>query len=281
MKELLKKKYLTEDLVREIKVSFFIHPSTEHEDGLFSFNYANHDNGEVIELFTSLAEYNEVYEDNKDYIPLYLYFNQFEHSFDTDTKGILINPASDAFFIPCWVCFLIMEDIDRINRIIKNTNCDVDVEDLKKLESKSSYLTKYLEGKSRITYITNLFDILSSSVVYVLYESENPLDGNDIILNEDTNLHFYKKDNYIVVFTDKNDFKGEMKLNLYYSYGICDLIDVIKTVFELDYNGFILKTQDSELPIERHRLLKYWDDIVERYRHIDIAGKYSFKIEDD
>ena len=43
LKRLLKKKYLTEETVREIKSSFFIHPSTSEGDDLYSFNYNNYD----------------------------------------------------------------------------------------------------------------------------------------------------------------------------------------------------------------------------------------------
>ncbi len=282
LKRLLKKKYLTEETVREIKTSFFIHPSTSEGDDLYSFNYNNYDNRKVIELFTSLEEYNLIYGDDNEYVPLYWYFNQFEHSFDEDTKGILINPSSDNFFIPDEVCFLIMDDMDDVNRTINYNNLEVDVNDLRKLESKTSYLPEYLANKSKITYIAKLFDILSRSIVYVLYESKEPLDEyfqNGMISNESVKFHYYKKDNYIVVFTDKADFKSEMDSKSYYAYGICDLINIIKTVFELDYKGLILKTPDNEFILARHRLLRYWDEIVENYEHVDIASKYSFKIE--
>lgn len=284
MKGLLKKKCLTEELVREIKTSFFIHPSTEEEDGLYAFNYNNYADRKVIELFTSLEEYNKVYSDNEDYVPLYWYFNQFEHSFDEDTKGMMIDPASDEFFIPDNVCFLIMDDIDDTNRTIKLNEMDVDSEDLKELESKRGYVTEYLANKTKVTYIPKLFNILSRSILYVLYESDEPLNKyfeNDRIPIDDVNFHYHKKDNHIIVFTDKNDFKDEMNSNSHYTYGISDLICIIQTIFELDYEGLILKTPENEFILARHRLLKYWDSIVENYDHIGVASEYAFKIVED
>lgn len=284
LKKLLKKKHLTEESVREIKTSFFIHPSTPEGEDTYSFNHANHDGFKVIELFTSLKEYNNEYEGNDEHVPLYWHFNQFENSLDDDTRGILINPSSDNFFIPSNLCFLIMDDMDDVERTIEFNDLEVDADDLKRLESKPNRLNDYLANKSKINYIRNLFDVLSASIVYVLYESQQSLDGhfeNDMISIGDIELKYCKKDNHILVFSDKDCFKEVMDSKSYYCYGIADLIPVIRTVFELDYNGLILKTPDNEFELPRHRLLKYWDDIVENYDHLDIASKHAFKIGED
>ncbi len=283
LKKLLKKKYLTEESVREIKTSFFIHPSTPEEDNLYSFNYADHDGCKVIELFTSLEEYNQVYGNNDDVVPLPWYFDQFKHSFDEDTRGILINPSSDNIFISNWVSFLIMDDMEEVERTIKFNNREVEPDGLKDLEPGLDYLDEYLSNKSKITYIDRLFDILKDSIVYVLYEYDESQDDflkDGMIFNEDVQFRYFKRDSYIMVFTDKDNFKDFMNSKHYY-YGIADLIEVIKTVFELDYNGIILKAPENEFILARHRLLKYWDRIVENYRHIDIASKYAFKVEGD
>ncbi len=284
LKKLLKKKYLLEETVMEIKTACFIHPSTHVKDNEYSFNYNYYDGRKVIELFTSLEEYNLVYDDNDEYVPLNWSFNVFEHSFDGDTEAILINPATDRLFIPYWVSVLIMDDINQTERTIELNNRSVGVDDLKELKGEHDYLNEYLANKSRITYIDKLFDILSGSVVYVLYESYEPLDEyfkGDVICNTNADYHYYKKDDYIMVFTDKADFKEVQNQDYYYCYGVCDLINVIKIIFELDYDGFILKTQGNEIELARHRLLKYWDRIVENYRHTDIAAEYAFKIPED
>ena len=283
LKKLLKKKYLTEESVKEIKTSFFIHPSTPHDDCSYSFNYASHDGFKVIELFTSLNEYNHVYGDDDGYVPMYWYLNQFEHSFDEDTRGILINPSSDDFFITDWVCLLIMDDMNEVETSIKFNNREMMPEDLKDLKPRIDYLEEYLSGKTRITHMNKLFTILSDSIVYTLYESQDSLDEylkNDMISNEDAVFSYLKKDNHILVFTDKNTFKEVMDSQHHYYYGIADLIYVIQTVFELDYNGIILKTPEKEFELTRHRLLKYWEEIAEEYRYIDIASKYAFKIKE-
>lgn len=284
LKKLLKKKYLTEELVREIKTSFFIHPSTSQGDDLYSFNHSSHRGCKVIELFTSMDEYNRVYGNNDEYVPTFWHFNAFENSFDDDTRGILINPAGEKFFITDWVCFLIMDDMDDAERTIMQNTRKVEADDLKELKSEIDYLDRYLSGKTKITYIKRLFDILGSSVVYVLYESEESLDGhfkNGMISNEDASLRYLKKDNHIMVFTDRNNFGDVTDSRYHYYYGIADLIYVIQTVFELDYNGLILKTPENEFVLARHRLLKYWDDIVENYRSVDTASEYAFKIGGD
>ena len=284
LKKLLKRNYLTEETVMEIKTSFFIHPSTSEGDGLYSFNYTPYEDGNVIELFTSLDEYERSYGDNDDYVPLYWYFNQFEKSFDEDTKGILINPQTDNFFISDWVSFLIMDDMDDVNRTVKLNTIKIDAGDLKDLKPKIDYLDEYLKNKSKITYIDRLFDILSDSVVYILYESEKSLDdyfNDDMLSLRDVNTHYYKKDNHIMVFTDRNDLKNVMDSKYHYCYGVADLIAVIQTIFELDYDGFILKTPETEFELARHRLLKYWDRIVEKYRHHNIAADYAFRIVED
>ena len=280
LKKLLKKKHLTKETVWEIKTSLFIHPSTDEGDDLYSFNYNVYDGRKVIELFTSLDEYDQVYK-RDDYMPLPWYFNQFEHSFDEDTEGILINPATDNFFIPYWVSVLIMEDMDEVSRTIELNAFHMDVSDLKDFKPMSDYLNEYLSGKTKITYIDRLFDVLSTSAVYVLYESEESLDGHfkgDVLSLRDVDSHYYKKDNHIMVFTDRDDFKEVMDLKYHYCYGVADLMEVIRAVFEFDYDGVILKTPESEFELARHRLLKYWDRIVENYCPIDTAPDYGFKI---
>ena len=284
LKKLLKKKYLTEETVKEIKTSFFIHPSTPEDDGMYSFNHSVYDSCKVVELFTSLEEYNQVYGDNDEVIPMYLYFSQFKHSFDEDTLAILINPASDKLFISDWASFLIMDDIDEVERIIELNSREVEPEELKDLKPRLDYLEEYLSNKSKITYIDRLFDILTDSIVYVLYEYDESKDDflkNDMLFNEEVQFRYFKKDSHVMVFTDKDNFKDVMDSKHHYYYGIADLIEVIKTVFELDYNGIILKTPENEFILARHRLLKYWDRIVEKYRPIDIASKYAFKMEGD
>lgn len=83
-----------------------------------------------------------------------------------------------------------------------------------------------------------------------------------------------------MIFTDKNQFKSETADDRFYCYMDCDFINIIKIVFEFDLNGLLLKTDDSELKLERHRLLKYWDSIIENYRSQTDGLKKAYVVED-
>ena len=272
LKELLKKNYLTEETVREIKTSLFIHPAKLNKDGSYTLN--PNDN-EEIQLFTSLEEYNNMYSQNAEFTPFYFYFDEFPYC--ENTKGTIINPETDKLFIPASLCFHIIEDMEETNRTIEFKN-SIKSERPNYLQD---FLNEYLENKTKITYISKLFYILDKSTVYSLISSEDSLDEyikDNKISNDDVDFNLVKKDNYIVIFTSKNEFKSMMEPNMHYYYVIADMIEIIKIIFELDYEGIILKAPEREFELKRHRLLKYWDNIVEDYGAYDDPLGYAFKI---
>ena len=73
LKSLLKRNYLTEESVREIKNSFFLHPSKHLGADNYEFKFTDSTYGSVFELFTSPEEYNKLYS-GEDYVCLPWHF---------------------------------------------------------------------------------------------------------------------------------------------------------------------------------------------------------------
>ncbi len=281
LKKLLKKKYLTEDLLFEIKTSLFIHPCTPEGDGMYAFNIVQHGENKVFELFTSLDEY--CYGD--EFTPLFWHFHHFPNSFGDDIAGIIINPKSDNFFIPASVCFHIFLDIMERNRSIEIFSKDYTVDDLKRLKDKKTpYLEKYLEGKSRISQIPRFFRLLDRSIAFCLISSQQCLDDyirDGVLSSQDVHFNIHKREGSIVVFTSKKAFESEIaNSDNYFYYTIADMIFLCQLVFELDYEGIIIKTPDEEFFIKRSRLLKYFDKIVESYESLGCGCDYAFRLEE-
>lgn len=285
LKKLLKKKYLTEELLNEIKTSVFIHPCTDNGDNTYSFNPIETIDGEIIELFTSFEEYYESYPNNDEFVPEIWYFNQFYDTQHNNALGIIINPKTDKLFIPTTLCIHIMEDIIELEDLQEIFKKEYSFEDLKKLKGgEMDYLSSYLENKTKIVHISKLFSLFEYSHPYGLIYSDKSLDKyfkDEFITPEDVIFNFYKKEDYIMIFSNKESIHSEIKdKDGFYYPTLSDMVEMVKLVLELDYNGIILKHNDTEFLLERHRLLKYYTQIIEEYHPIPYGTHYAFKLEE-
>ena len=290
LKELLLKKKFSEKTLWELKTSLFIHPAILTSDGYYERTSRDSDEGSVFEIFTSLEEYYKCYDENDEFTPDIWYLSDFSGSSFSKHDGFLINRGSDNILIPTSLARHIicdMIDIKKIKELPKEL-IKFKHGDLKPYERPESflddYLLKYLKNKSKITYISKFYDILNDCSLYNLVISQNSGDEfikDGIILVDDVDSELYKKDGYIVVHTDKSLLKDEIKdKSGYFYYSNADMLILTEMVLELDYNGIIIKTPDKEFVLERHRLLKSFEDIVKAYKSYNDPYYYMFKLEE-
>lgn len=284
LKKLLAKRYFSPETINELKTCFLIHPCTEQEDGMLSFNYVDYENGEILEFFTSMEEYNKSYKDY-DFTPAYWELKQLRDLFYQNTLGIIINPESDNVFIPTSICDHIITDAYDLDKDIFFNRKVRSVDDLKELsEKKSDLLVDYLKNKTKITYLKLLFDVLNHSIAYTLIASPVSLDEyfeDGVLPYKNVKFAYFKKNDYIMVFCDKKDFKDVMNKDEFYYYRIANMIDIMDVVFKLDYEGIILKNGDVEIELSRKRLLRHFHELYRNYIGVQNASDFAFKIEGD
>ena len=282
--ELLKKKKFTEKTVWELKVALFIHLYRFNEEkDQWEVTISKDGDFDVVNIFTSLEEYYKCYDDENNVKAFEVKLNSFDHA---DVDYFVIDPKGINKTIPKSLAFHIMEDIaereDNVDFNYRLHYNDFDNDRTKAYDCDILY--QYLNKKSKITYIKNLFDYLEIVELYNLVFSYDSLDEyfkDDSFTIENNMCEIYKKEGYIVVFTEKSLFESEIKdKSKYFYYSKADMYIITEIVLELDYSGIILKTPENEFKLERHRLLKYFDDIINSYHLRDNFLNNVYKLEE-
>ena len=266
LKALLSKGKLTSELLMELKTSFFIHPSRQSGENSFQLVSSPHENGNVFHLFTSMEEY---FDKSGDLQAQAWYLDTFEKDLADDALGIIINPASDNFFIPKSIVLHIIEDIHENNMLSQPL-----------LYKRNEYydngaLLEYLKGKKTLRMYANLFSYFDFSKLYTPVTVEENIDDDKISFESVES--FYKQDGYYLLFADMNRLEKDTGCRY---YAVADCLDIAKRVFEFDYNGIVLKTPEGDFTLPRKNLLRHYEAIIKSCRLRENSFAFAYKAGD-
>ena len=273
LKRLLSKGKLSPELLMELKTSLFIHPSRKADDGGYYFTYCSYGDGEILPFFTSYDEFLKCYGRDCRLEPVFWYLDAFEDDIYADTRGVIINPGSDRFFIASSVFLHILCDIETNNSSIVRGLFPP------RTFERNDFLYRYLRGKKSFRQLANLFSYLDSSVVYTLITSETDLGEGEIEL-KDNHYSFFKIDSYYVLYTEKDLMKNDIRKDEHFYYMVGDAVEVMKLALEFDFEGIILKTPEGDFTIERKSLLKQYESIIRNYQKRENSHEFAYSAGD-
>lgn len=268
LKKLLSKGKLTPELLMEFKTSFFIHPLQKTAED-YILTSSNHENSNVYFLFTDMNEYLKTFPTDNDSISQIFYLNEFEEEFTDEISGVVINPATDSFFIPKSVILHIIEDINENNENLTQSNPE------RHEDYDNNVLHDYLKGKKTLRRYSKIFSYLDFAKIYVPVIVEDNIHDDKIPFDEVN--EFYKKDDYFLLFTDLNMLEKQIDCKYYM---VADCLDITKSVFEFDYNGIVLKTPEGDFTLERKNLLRYYGIFIKKYKLRENAHEFAYRLGD-
>jgi len=268
---------LPEDLafifVEELKVTNLIIPAVINENGINFPQVLADDDLLLLPLFTDGDEFLKKYRD--EYLPLAneleFYVNMIN---DLDFDGILINSENDEFVV----------DKQLLNQITPYSRNNTGKYDASKLRQIGAEVSNDLlvEAIRKGEYDGDILELLGKSVLLNVVSSSQECEDGILHRHDAFDFKFTTvkegKSEYGVLFTGIDKIKESSYNQDNYYFQITNYFEVFKYVLMNDLDGVIINPGTDEFYIERHVLLRIYED--KRLENPDLANSidYAFKI---
>ncbi|MBQ8017235.1 MAG: SseB family protein [Methanobrevibacter sp.] len=269
---------LPEDLafnfVEELKVSNLIIPANVHDEGINFPQVVGNNDLILLPLFTDNEEFSKKYTDEFEPLSneLAYYVNIIN---DLDFDGIIINSESDEFFIDKYL-------LNQITPFSRNNTGKYDALKLKEIaENVSNDLLKDIIHKGE--YEGDVLGMLGDCILLNVVSSNDVCEDGILYRHTARDFKFttVKKgiNEYGVLFTGIDEIKKSSYNQDNYYFQITNYFEVFKYILMNDLDGVIVNPGLEEFYIERHVLIRIYED--ERLENPDLANSidYAFRIE--
>jgi len=268
---------LPEDLafvfVEELKVSNLILPIKFHDDAFKFPNVLGDNESLLIPLFTDNDEFSKKFSDEYEPFPndLAFYVNLIN---DLDFDGIIINSESDEFFVDKVL-------LNQISTVIRDNTGKYDALKLREI-GESVTNEPLLEMIRNGEFDDNIVEALGQSILLNVISTDESDDDGIICRNDVYDFRFttvrQAMSEYGALFTSIDEIKKSSYDQDNYYFQITNLYEVFKFVLMNDLDGVVINPGFDKCYIERHVLIRIYED--ERLENPDLANSidYAFKI---
>ena len=270
---LLNHTQLPEDLaylfVEELKVSNLLIPAKISENSINFPEVIGNDNLRLLPLFTDTDEFQKKYRDEFQPLEneLSYYLNMVN---DLGFDGILINSESDEFFVDKFL-------LNQITPFSRNNTGKYDALRLREIALNVSN-EPLLEAIRNEEYDGDIIELLGKSVLLDVVSSNDICDDGILYRHTASDFSFTTvkegMSEYGALFTGIDEIiKSSYNQDNYY-FQITNFYEVFKYILMNDLDGVIVNPSIDEFYIERHVLLRIYED--ERLENPDLANSIDF-----